>query len=153
VLTGDWKSLERQLAGIGDRLRREVTAATDRVGRLVEERMVGHFEGRDLGWPALSPRYLKRKIAEGYSEQTLVRTGTLMANLRYHRKKWNRGFVGVLRNVTTPDGESLVNIAAVHEYGTKDGRVPARPFVAPTVEECRDEVIREYEAAIERVFR
>jgi phage gpG-like protein len=151
--TGDWNGVTRTLERDGERLRSEVEKATNRNGRLLESTMKGHLEAQDLPWPPLSPDYLKRKIAEGFSEQTLIRTGSLMANIRYHAKDWKSGFVGILRNVMNSDGESLVNIAAVHEFGTRDGRVPARPYVAPTLEERRDEIVRAYEEAIERVFR
>ena len=141
------------LSEAGSKFQAEVEKATDRSGRLLEMTIVGHFEAQDLPWPPLDPKYLKAKVNQGYSEQILIRTGTLMQNIRYHKEDWTSGFVGVLRNVLTTDGESLVNIAAVHEFGTSDGRIPARPFMAPSLEETKDEIVRNYEEAVERTFK
>lgn len=150
---GDWEKLDRLLSGFGQRFKRNVRRATDKNGRLLESTVVGHFENQDLPWPSLTPGYRKRKIREGYSEQILIRTSTLSQNIRYHRQSWNEGFVGVARNVMTSDGQSLVNIGAVHEFGTRDGRVPARPFVSPSLEECIPEMVRNWEDAVEATWR
>jgi hypothetical protein len=149
---GAWAEVAAMLAGVGEKFRQEVQQATDQSGALMEAEMVGRISRQELS-PPLSPKYLARKIKRGLSEQILIATGTLMQNIRYHRKDWSGGFVGILRNVRHSSGQSLVNIAAVHEYGTRDGRIPARPFAGPTAEKTCTQVIATYEAAIERVFR
>ncbi|MEW6352385.1 MAG: hypothetical protein AB1646_25310 [Thermodesulfobacteriota bacterium] len=154
MLTGDWDKLIRQLGQAGERLKAEAQKATNENGRLLEETMVGHFEAQDLGWVPLKPDYLAWKLREGLSEETLFATTTLLQNIRYHERSWHEGFVGVLRGATyQKSGESVVNIAAVHEYGTKDGRVPARPFVAPTLAECEPQISQNYQEAVVRAFK
>lgn len=37
-------------------------------------------------------------------------------------------------------GISLPELAAVHEYGTRDGRIPARSFIASTLRERKTEI-------------
>jgi len=149
---GDWERLERMLSEAGDKLKREVKAATDKNGRLLEAAMVGRIEQQKLS-PPLSPKYLKAKIRAGYSEQILVRTGTLMQNIRYQPQSWDGGFVGVLRGVKGTKGADLVNIAAVHEFGAPSRGIPARPFIVPSAKECEAQVVKNYEEAVERVFR
>jgi phage gpG-like protein len=40
-------------------------------------------------------------------------------------------FVGILRSTRHRGGQMLVNIAAIHEFGSRDGKTPARPFIYP----------------------
>ncbi len=149
---GDWAKLERMLSEAGSKLKAEVKKATDKNGRLLEAAMVGRIEQQKLS-PSLSPRYLKAKIRAGYSEKILIRTGTLMQNIRYQPKSWDGGFVGVLRGVKANKGADLVNIAAVHEFGAPSVGIPARPFIMPSAKEHEAQVVRNYEEAIERVFK
>jgi phage gpG-like protein len=149
---GDWNRVEKMLASFGSRFQQNIQQATDRSGRILEAAMVSRIEQQKLS-PPLKPKYKRWKIGKGYSEQILVMTGTLMQNIRYHRHNWSSGFVGVLRNVKHSSGPSLVNIAAVHEYGTRDGRVPARPYMAPALKESEAQIRRQYEDAIERTFK
>lgn len=37
---------------------------------------------------------------------------------------------------------TVAQIAAIHEYGTEDGRIPARPFVKPTFDKQRDKLVK-----------
>lgn len=53
---------------------------------------------------------------------------------------------------TTQDSISLVGIAAVHEYGTDDGHVPARPYLGPTIDNNRAKYTNELEDALGRVI-
>lgn len=41
-------------------------------------------------------------------------------------------FVGVHKMAVDKKGNELANIAEVHEWGTRDGRIPARPFLWPS---------------------
>lgn len=149
---GDWVKLERMLSEAGSKLKAEVKAATDKNGRLLEAAMVSRIEQQKLS-PPLSPKYLKAKIRAGYSEKILIRTATLMQNIRYQPQSWNGGFVGISRNVKSSKGADLVNIAAVHEFGAPSRNIPARPFIAPSATECEAQVVKNYEEAVERVFR
>lgn len=49
---------------------------------------------------------------------------------------------------TTADSIDLVGIAAVHEYGTTNGHVPARPYLGPTVDNNRSKYMQELESAV-----
>ena len=77
----------------------------------------------------LHPSTIKRKK----SSKALIDKGDLIRSINV--KKINNGdgyFVGVHRFEKTEDGESLANIAEIHEFGTKDGRIPERPFLRPS---------------------
>lgn len=44
-------------------------------------------------------------------------------------------FVGVHRNVPGKHGKPMYNLAEIHNYGTKDGRIPAREWLGPVYAE------------------
>lgn len=47
----------------------------------------------------------------------------------------------------------LVSLAAVHEYGTLDGRIPARPYIAPVVAKSEREIVENYQKAVDEAFK
>ena len=63
--------------------------------------------------------------------------------------------MGLLRGTVNKDGNDLVNIGAVMEYGATiqhpNGAViviPPRPFLHPTMEKYREQIIENYRQAI-----
>lgn len=66
-----------------------------------------------------------------------------------------QAFVGLLRGTVNKDGEDMVNIGAVMEYGATikhpNGAtiiIPARPFLNPVMEEYREQILQNYREAI-----
>ena len=64
-------------------------------------------------------------------------------------------FVGLLRGTVNKDGEDMVNIGAVMEYGATikhpNGAtiiIPARPFLHPVMEKYREQILQNYREAI-----
>lgn len=66
------------------------------------------------------------------SSKALIDHGDLVRSINVTKVGGGDFFVGVHRNVTARDGQPMVNIAEVHEFGTRDGRIPARPYLRPT---------------------
>jgi len=154
--TGDWKKVERMLSGLGDRFKREIQKATNINGKILEVSIYEMIEKQRirplLGNTEGSRRYLARKIRTKGKSKTLEDTASLMNNIKYHGIDWSSGFVGINRGATGTDGQDLVQIGAVHEYGTKDGRIPPRPFVATGVKRVESQVVKNYEEAVERAI-
>lgn len=181
-LIGDWDGLEALLERAPQNLKAEVRKATDTSGRDLESTIVGHFEAQDLGWAPLAESTLRRArassarnvarisrsetlnrlgsmgIAHSPRERTrelknrlvaggkkiLIDTGSLMNSIRYQRERWYQGFVGVNRNA------NQINVAAAHEYGTS--KMPARPYIKPSVEEKLKSIQKRYQRAVDRAF-
>lgn len=57
-----------------------------------------------------------------HSEKALIERGDLIRNIIVHKIDANNVFVGILRTATNREGQSLVNIGLIQEYG-------AGPFV------------------------
>ncbi len=71
----------------------------------------------------------------------------------------DKAFVGLLRGTVNAQGEDMVNIGAVMEYGATIQHpsgatiiIPARPFLHPVMEQYREEVLKNYRQAIESSF-
>lgn len=71
----------------------------------------------------------------------------------------DRAFVGLLRGTVNKDGDDLVNIGAVMEYGATIQHpggavivIPPRPFLHPTMEKHRRQIIENYRQAIRTVL-
>lgn len=63
--------------------------------------------------------------------------------------------MGLLRGTVNKDGEDMVNIGAVMEYGATIKHpggttiiIPPRPFLHPVMERYRDQIIKNYRQAI-----
>ena len=47
------------------------------------------------------------------------------------------------------DWDTVIGIASVHEFGTLDGNVPARPFLRPAIDGGHDEIAKVKQRALE----
>lgn len=65
-------------------------------------------------------------------QQRLAKLLTKMANAPHVA-------VGVLQDEKRDDGFSMVDLAVVHEYGSKDGRITQRSFIGSTCDEKRQD--------------
>jgi|WetSurMetagenome_2_1015567.scaffolds.fasta_scaffold551668_2 phage gpG-like protein len=147
-LTGDWAKLERMLAEAGNKLKSNVGKATTRCCKIVKAAVVARIE-QQKGFKALSGKYLKRKTADGFSEQILIREGELVKRgIQSKEIDWQSGMVTAKRMV-----EGGVNIAAVHEFGSPKMKIPARPYMSPGCRDAEPQVIKEYQKAIEDTFK
>jgi hypothetical protein len=64
------------------------------------------------------------------------------------------GEVGVSRQkeYKGKEGIKIANIGAIHELGSRDGRIPKRPLWEPTVEEVKDKVLEKYRRVAEKLI-
>lgn len=150
--TGDWDGFAKMLAEAGAKFQANIQAATNKNGRLIEQRIVERIQSNQVS-PPTSAEFREWKAEHGYSVTTLVMSGTLMNAIKYDKRSWNEGFVGVFRNAENRDGTKLSSLAAVHEYGRIDGSIPARPFIGPAIARSEREIVENYQKAVEETFR
>ena len=131
------------LAPLVRRLQRaseSIKPVIERAAFRLERTIVLHIQNQDLPWEALSPKYLARKIKEGFSELIMIRTGTALETVRTIQLDDSSYFVGWPRGVTrkTADGTvEIYPIMAVKEFGSLDGTEPARPVIQPSLKELK----------------
>ena len=131
---GNWVKVTRLVSNLQRDMEAAQQLSLKRFGLKAERIATQHISKQDLPWKALRPETVARKIRKGYSENILVETSLYFQSITSFVN--NDGvFVGVKRNVRTKGGESLGNIAEIHEFGTRSGGIPARPLWRPTLEE------------------
>ncbi|HOZ46593.1 MAG TPA: hypothetical protein PLO37_06560 [Candidatus Hydrogenedentes bacterium] len=88
------------------------------------------------------------------SSKALIDTGFLV-NAITQKIMADKAFVGLLRGTVNPQGEDVVNIGAVMEYGATihhpNGAtiiIPARPFLHPVMQQYREEILENYRIAL-----
>ncbi len=155
---GQWNKAKQVLgSNLGTRMARALRQATVKNAMLlVREIKKGITSQAPGGQPfaKLAESTIKRKK----SSKALIDTGFLVASIT-QLILGDRAFVGLLRGTRRKDGEEIVNIGAIMEYGATiehpNGAtivIPPRPFLHPVMLKHRDQVIENYQEAIRSVF-
>ena len=136
---GEWEKLHLLELNLAKEIIGAKNTALRRWGLKAEGTAKLHISNQDLGWQALAPATLARKIRLGFSTNILVETSTYFQNIT----SWidapnNTVYAGVKRGVREPNGEDTGMVAAIHEYGSQSGRIPARPLWQPTYAETME---------------
>lgn len=133
---GDWDKCESLIHNLGRECVDAKNTSLKRFGLKAEAIAVGHISKQDLGWKALSPAYLAKKIREGFSENILVRSSSyFQAITSWLPPDGVSVYIGVTKDAKNKEGQILADIAAVHEYGSTTAKIPARPLWQPTYKE------------------
>ena len=122
TMTGDWKDAARILAGGGKRLQAAVDRAVLQEAQFFRTKVVeGIREQAPGGQPfkPLAPTTLAIRRFRGFKgTKALLVRGDLRNSIVVVRKP-DGVFVGVLRTAKGREGQPLVNVAAVHEFGSR----------------------------------
>jgi phage gpG-like protein len=150
-VTGDWQKLERMLSDVGNKFKANVGKATARAGSIMVAAIVARIE-KKLS-PGLSKKYERAKAKAGYAVPgLLIRDSDLVKRgIKSKQLDWQSGMVTVMRNVAGKGG--LVNIGAIHEFGSPKMKIPARPFALPGAKDAEPNVVKEYDQAVEDTFK
>lgn len=133
--TGDWGKIGRLIANIGDVMEESRNEALSAWALKAEALAKGHMSRQDLGWKALDPKTISAKIRKGQSENILIATSDyFQAITSWHDKEG--AYAGVTKEVRNSDGDVIADIAALHEYGSESGKLPARPLWQPVYAEA-----------------
>lgn len=97
---------------------------------------------RAAPWAPLAPSTLAQKLAGGTMTQILRRSGLLWLSWRVAEVSASAVKVGSDRQVentwttlasrSAGGGAVNMSLAAIHQFGTRDGRIPARPMLPIT---------------------
>jgi len=156
---GDWDKARAKLAGNpGARLALALRQATVKNAILLVREIKRGIRSQAPGgkpFVKLAESTIRRKG----SSKALIDTGFLI-NAITQKIMADRAFVGLLRGTVNKDGDDMVNIGAVMEYGATiqhpNGAViviPPRPFLHPVMEKYREQVIENYRKAVDAAMR
>lgn len=128
--TGDWNRARSVMTGLGERWLKAREQATKQEALFMERRLKEGLRNQAPGDKAFQPlskmTLLGRRQAGFKGSKALLRSGTLLRSIgttSFPTSSGTTGYlVGILRSARGPNGESLIDIAEVHENG-------AGPFV------------------------
>ncbi|MHB9037896.1 MAG: phage virion morphogenesis protein [Armatimonadota bacterium] len=155
---GDWDKAKRLLGGdLNQRLNLAIRAATIKNALLLVREIKRGIRDQAPGGKQFAP-LAQVTIERKGSSKALIDTGFLLSSIT--QKIMSDGaFVGLLKTSVSEDGENVASIAAIMEYGCTINHpsgavivIPPRPFLHPTMEKYRDEVIDNYRQALASVF-
>lgn len=156
--TGDWDKARAKInASLGSRLAAALQQATIRNALLLVREIQRGIRNQVPGgrpFVTLAQSTIDRKG----SSKALIDTGFLVSAIT-QKIMADKAFVGLLRGTVNKDGEDMVNIGAVMEYGATIHHpsgatiiIPARPFLHPVMEKHRKEILENYRQAIRAVL-
>lgn len=121
IKVGGWQQAQRILRAGPARFRRAVDRAVLQEAQLYKKEVVqGLTSGRPAGktLEPLSPTTLATRRGRGMrGSKPLIARGDLRRSVTVVKGPFGGAFVGVLRSARGSEGQSLVNVAAVHEQG------------------------------------
>lgn len=144
--TGQWDEANKALSTLASDLSPTLKAVVSDSGELVLDKLRGHIYSGDLGWTPLSPDTIR--IKHGNST-ILVETGTLANSFTVQKFDLGTGinvFVGIPQGTSHPSGISADTLMLWIEQGTS--RMPARPLIAPTLDEVAQELSNKWWSAM-----
>jgi hypothetical protein len=152
--TGDWdKARARLNAGMGPRLASALRQATIRNALFLVREIQRGIRSQSPGGQAFV-KLAESTIARKGSSKALIDTGFLI-NAITQKIMADKAFVGLWRGTINQDGEDIVNIGSVMEYGATIKHpsgatiiIPPRPFLHPVMERYREQVIENYRRAV-----
>jgi len=137
-----------RLAGLVQRWARRSEGAVARTtGRLAHELrkdIVTGIKKQAPGGIRFVPLKAATIAAKGGKSKALIEHGDLIRSVNVTKIGKLVYFVGVHRSVPSRSGQPMVNIAEVHEFGSKKAHIPARPFLRPSYAAWRYGVERRF---------
>lgn len=172
---GDWDKALKFFQDLDERYEAAIHRALNRVGVYVRDKIKWGIRDQAPGgkpFVPLSELTIRRKG----SSKALIEHGDLIGAITFKLVGNDAVFVGLLRTARGKDGESLVNIGEVHEFGavvpvtpklrgffaavfgvhlkptTTALRIPARPYLRPVLEAEADKVIDIFQEELSKLF-
>lgn len=154
---GDWTRARALLTNnVPARLNLAIKQATVMAAILLTSEIIRGIRSQAPGGQAFAP-LAQVTIDRKGSSKALIDTGFLINSIT-HKILDDKAFVGVLRSSRGHNGEDLVNIGAVMEYGATVVQhgvtiiIPARPFLHPVMVQHRERIYQLYRDAVQRVL-
>lgn len=129
---GDWERARNVISHLAQDMSAALKESLPVVALKAERIAVLHVRNQDLNWQGLKDATLKQKSKKGWSNKIMIATTDYISSITSYATH-DTAFAGVKKDAKNRDGESLVSIAAVMEFG--HATTPARPLWGPTYKE------------------
>lgn len=144
-LFGDWEKVGRWLNEKSSTYDKWGPEAMEECAKLYYKNLTEGIQNQKFDWVSLSEAYARHKQALGYPALILIATGSYLSGIKIN-KITDRGgnmksiFVGADNEaIHEPSGLPMAYLGGIHEYGSRDGRIPARPHYRPAWELSRND--------------
>ena len=149
VLFGDWDKAGALLTGMHALMSKNLEFATKKNAVTLRDTMKKTINAGRPEWPPLQPKTIARKG----SSKPLIDTGDMRNSINDQMLESGGAFIGIPRAAKNRKGGDLVNIGAVHVYGSKTRNIPARDFILPAYNAVREKMIGRYRDAVKAGLR
>lgn len=139
---GNWGGARKLSTNLKNDIKYAAGIALKRIGLETEKRVVKYIKSQPAEWPPLDEKYKERKIKQGHSDFTLIRTGDYIDRITSIVQPDKMGvFIGVRKGVTMKGSDTeMWQIGAILEYGRKGDKKKARPHFRPMNKEMAKEI-------------
>lgn len=127
---------QKKIDKIASNMDKYIDRSMSKEMQLLKRLMVVGIRKQAPGGIPFKPLAPSTIMAKG-STKALINHGDLIRSINVKRISSGIYFVGVHKMSKAKAGKNLANIAEVMEFGTKDKRVPARPFLIPAFDEWK----------------
>lgn len=143
-MNGDWDKIRMLTNQQTNAIKESNKKALIKVGLKAERVATLFLRNQSLGWPALKKETLKEKIKRGGSEKILIDTSTYLQSITSKLVSDSKVFAGVLRKnkVKYKNSQDVVNVAIIHEFGSKVRNIPPRPLWRPTFVQVKTWILK-----------
>lgn len=135
ILMEEQQATVKKLAHITGQMEKAVYRAAGQEAHLLRTMMVKGIRMQRPGgkkFKPLAPATIAARKGGG-STKALIDDGDMIRSIKVVPLFGGEVFfVGIHKTAVDKKGNVLANIAEVHEFGTKDKRIPARPFMRPS---------------------
>jgi phage gpG-like protein len=143
---GDWKRLDAVLKNcLPARMEKALNRAATKCALLLVREIKKGIKAQAPGGKKFTP-LAEATIEKKGSSKALIDTGFLLSAIT-QKIVSDKAFVGLLRGTRNKDGDEIVNIGAIMEFGATvqmpSGAtivIPARPFLHPVMEKYLPEI-------------
>jgi phage gpG-like protein len=115
--------------------------AKEMAGKKLKAEMKRTIDKEMVNWPALSPVTVSRKG----NDKILVETSEMRDSIDF---KDHGKYITIGVHEDAPNNRSL--IALIHEHGAPDANIPARPFIQPTWDREKREIIKVFDRSLKK---
>ncbi len=143
---GKWKQLESVLKNcLPARMEKALNRAATKCALLLVREIKKGIKSQAPGGKKFTP-LAEATIEKKGSSKALIDTGFLLSSITQVIVS-DKAFVGLLRGTRNKDGEEMVNIGAIMEFGATIQQpngvtvvIPPRPFLHPVMEQYKPEI-------------
>lgn len=132
---GNWAKALMSTKKVGKLMLKHQQKFLDETAEKGLELLQGHINNGDLPWRPLSPRYVEQKQNQGYQQEIYIRSRKFYDSLTIKNIEKSGRFIGIPNGIQTDEGERMVDIAKIHEFGALSVGIFERPLFRPTMEE------------------